>query len=107
MQGGSPELRALIDSGDDDVYREVLRRIYRAWVEGEASDDKFGRACEMLALRAGFHSRWYRHLSWIDDELDLANRGILDREASVKAIEAVIEKACQPNSGTVGWSSAQ
>jgi len=93
--GYSEELGPLIDCADDTVYREALRIVFDAWVDGSIPDQRFEASCETLWKKAGYHSRWYSDLVWIGDEFDLVAQGVFKREDSVKKVRERVEKVLE------------
>jgi hypothetical protein len=90
--GDSKELEDLIVSANDEVYLEALRLAYSAWVEERITVERFLECCRPLWNLAGFGSRWYQELSWIEDEFDLANQGVFRREDATQKIKTRVEK---------------
>jgi hypothetical protein len=92
IDGYSEDLGPLIRFADDTVYREALRIVFDAWVDGSITDQRFESSCEGLWKTAGYQSKWYRDLVWIGDEFDLVAQGIFKREDSIKRVRERIEK---------------
>jgi hypothetical protein len=97
MNADSDELRPLIEGGDETVYKGALRIAYQAWIDGSISDQAFGKLCGSiweLVWRQVEHyvsSEW-DGLSWIDDAIDLAAKGIYLYEDYVKDVRDTVEK---------------